>query len=90
MFTEYKEVDKVEVVTQYNLIQVRTATIVQKDGKEIARSFHRHLVQPGQDLSGEDPKVVAIANAVHTPEIIAAFAEKRAADLAAAGLAEGV
>lgn len=86
MFTEEKEVDKVEVVTSYNLIQVRTATIVKKNGEEVARSYHRHLVQPGQDLSGEDPKVVAIANAVHTPEIIAAFEEKRAADLAAAGI----
>jgi hypothetical protein len=86
MLTERKEVDKLEVVTQYNLIQVRTATIVQKDGKEIARSFHRHVVQPGDDLTGQDPKVVAIANAVHTPEIIAAFQEKRAADLAAAGI----
>lgn len=86
MLTEEKEVDKIEVVTEYNLIQVRTATIVKKDGVEIARSFHRHLVQPGQDLAGEDATVVAIANAVHTPEIIAAFQEKRAADLAAAGI----
>jgi hypothetical protein len=86
MLTEYKEVDKLEVVTRYNLIQVRTATVVMKDGKEIARSFHRHVVQPGDDLTGQDPKVVAIANAVHTPEIIAAFQEKRAADLAAAGI----
>ena len=86
MLTEYKEVDKLEVVTRYNLIQVRTATVVLKDGKEIARSFHRHVVQPGDDLTGQDPKVVAIANAVHTPELIAAFREKRAADLAAAGI----
>jgi len=86
MLTEEKEVDKIEVVTQYNLLQVRTATIVKKDGAEIARSFHRHIVQPGDDLSGEDARVVAIANAVHTPEIIAAFQEKRAADLAAAGI----
>jgi len=86
MLTEYKEVDKLEVVTEYNLIQVRTATIVKKDGVEIARSFHRHVVQPGDDLSGQDPKVVSIANALHTPELIAAFQEKRAADLAAAGI----
>lgn len=86
MLTEYKEVDKLEVVTRYNLIQVRTATVVMKDGKEIARSFHRHVVQPGDDLSGQDPKVVAIANAVHTPEIVTAFQAKRAADLAAAGI----
>jgi hypothetical protein len=86
MLTEETEVDKIEVVTEYNLIQVRTATIVKKDGVEIARSFHRHLIQPGGDLTGQDPKVVAIANAVHTPEIITAFQAKRAADLAAAGI----
>ena len=86
MLTEETEVDKIEVVTQYNILQVRTATIVKKDGVEIARSFHRHLVQPGDDLTGQDPKVVAIANAVHTPEIVTAFQAKRAADLAAAGI----
>ena len=86
MLTEEKEVDKIEVVTQYNILQVRTATIVKKDGAEIARSFHRHIVQPGDDLTGQDSKVVAIANAVHTPEIVTAFQAKRAADLAAAGI----
>lgn len=86
MLTEETEVDKIEVVTQYNILQVRTATIVKKDGVEIARSFHRHLVQPGDDLTGQDSKVVAIANAVHTPEIVTAFQAKRAADLAAAGI----
>ena len=86
MFTEEKKVDKIEVVSDYKIIQVRTATIVKKDGEEVARSYHRHIVQPGQNLSGEDETVVAIANAVHTPEIIAAFEEKRAADLAAAGI----
>ena len=86
MFTEEKKVDKIEVVSDYKIIQVRTATIVKKDGEEVARSYHRHIVQPGQDLSAEDSTVVAIANAVHTPEIIAAFEEKRAADLAAAGI----
>jgi len=86
MFTEEKKVDKIEVVSEYKIIQVRTATIVKKSGEEVARSYHRHIVQPGQDLTGEDPTVVAIANAVHTPEIIAAFQAKRAADLAAAGI----
>ena len=64
------EVDKIEVVSQYSVIQVRTATVIKKDGVEISRSYHRHIVQPGDDLTGQDPKVVAIANAVHTPEII--------------------
>ena len=86
MLTEEKAVDKIEVVSEYKIIQVRTATIIKKDGEVVSRSYHRHVAQPGQDLTGEDATVVAIANAVHTPEIIAAFEEKRAADLAAAGI----
>lgn len=73
MLTESTEVDKIEVVGPYNIIQVRTATVISRDGTEISRSFHRTTISPGQDTSGQDPKVVAIANAVHTPEVIAAY-----------------
>ena len=69
---EKQIVDLVELV-QTNHIQVRTATIIEKDGKEIARTFHRHVLSPGDDVSGQDPKVQAIANAVWTPEVIAAY-----------------
>ena len=73
MLTEAQEVDKIEVVGPYNIIQVRTATAISRDGVEVSRSFHRATISPGQDTSGQDPKVVAIANAVHTPEVIAAY-----------------
>ena len=73
MLTESTEVDKIEVVGPYNIIQVRTATVISRDGVEISRSFHRTTISPGQDTSGQDPKVVAIANAVHTPEVTAAY-----------------
>jgi hypothetical protein len=66
---EKQIVDKVEVLED-NSIQVRTANIIEKDGVEIARTFHRHVVHPGDDVSGEDPKVQAIASAVWTEEII--------------------
>jgi len=69
---EKQIVDKVELV-QSNHIQVRTANIIEKDGTEIARTFHRHVLSPGVDVSGEDPKVQAIANAVWTEEVIAAY-----------------
>ena len=85
MLTETKEVDQIEVVGQFSLLQVRTATVVRRDGKEIARSFHRHVVCPGEDLTGQDPKVVSIANALHTPELIAAFEAQKALDLANRG-----
>jgi hypothetical protein len=62
-------VDKVEFL-ENNSIQVRTANVIEKDGVEIARTFHRHVVHPGDDVSGEDPKVQAIASAVWTEEII--------------------
>jgi hypothetical protein len=52
---------------------VRTATIIEEDGTEISRSFHRHTVSPGADVSGESAEVRAIASAVHTDEIIAAY-----------------
>jgi len=70
--TETTKVDLIELV-ESNHIQVRTATIIEKDGTEIARTFHRHVKHPGSDVSNEDPKVQAIANAIWTAEVIAAY-----------------
>ena len=69
---ERQLVDLVELV-QTNHIQVRTANIIEKDGTEIARTFHRHVLSPGDSIVNEDPKVQAIANAVWTEEVIAAY-----------------
>ena len=60
--TKETAVDLIEVVG--TSIQVRTATIIKEDDTELSRSFHRHVLQPGDDLTGQDPKVVAIANAI--------------------------
>lgn len=65
-------VDLVEIV-ENGIVQVRTATKIMDDGKEVNRTFHRHTVVPGQDYSNEDPKVQAVCAAVHTPEVIAAY-----------------
>ena len=65
-------IDKIEVV-ETNSIQVRTATITEKDGVEIARTYHRHVKHPGEDVTNEDPKVQTIANAIWTEEVIAAY-----------------
>jgi hypothetical protein len=70
--TETTKIDQIEVV-ETNHIQIRTATIIEKDGTEIAKTYHRHVLAPGDDVSSEDPKVQAIANAVWTEEVIAAF-----------------
>lgn len=56
-------VDKIEVIENLN-VQVRTATRIVEDGNVISSTYHRHVLAPGADLSNEDPKVVAICNAV--------------------------
>ena len=76
--TETTENDKIEVVNKWN-IQVRKATIIKKDGVELTRSFHRHVVVPGTldasdnlvatDISGEDADVQAICNAAWTAQV---------------------
>jgi hypothetical protein len=71
-------VDKIEIV-QNNIVQVRTVTIVLEDGAELNRSFHRHVVTPGSDYSNEDPRVKAICQVLHTPEVVSAYEAARAA-----------
>jgi hypothetical protein len=65
-------VDLIEVV-ENGSIQVRTKTAILEDGKAISSQFHRHVVAPGADVSGEDAKVQAIAASIHTPAVIAAY-----------------
>jgi len=67
--------DKIEIVGDYKAVQVRTATIVKEDGVELSRSFHRHVVQPTDDITGESAEVQAICNAVHTQAIKDAYQE---------------
>mgnify|MGYP003624311367 FL=1 len=66
--------DKIEIVGDYKHIQVRTATVIERDGVEISRSFSRHVVAPDADITGESAEVQAIAAAVHTDEVKAAYA----------------
>lgn len=65
-------VDLIEVL-ESGCIQVRTKTNIKEDGVEISSKFHRHVIVPGADVSAEGAKVQAIAAAVHTPEVIAAY-----------------
>ena len=71
--TEETVEDKIEVVGDYKAVHVRTATVIKKDGVEVTRSFHRHVVQPTDDTSGQSDEVKAICNVVHTDEIKEAF-----------------
>jgi hypothetical protein len=70
--TETTKVDQIELI-ENNSIQIRTATIIAKDGVELTRSYHRHVKHPGEDVTNEDAKVQAVANAIWTAEVIAAY-----------------
>ena len=72
--TERTVEDKLEIVGDFKHIQVRTATVIERDGVEISRSFSRHVVSPLDDVSGESTEVQAIAAAIHTDELKAAYA----------------
>ena len=61
--------DKIEIVSDYKHLQVRTATIVSEDGTELSRSFHRRVITPDADVSGESAEIQGIAAAVWTDEI---------------------
>ena len=75
--------DKIEVVGDFKKIQIRTATIIKDDGKEITRSFHRKVINPGTldgsdnlvdtDTSGESAEVKSIAAAVWTDSVKTAW-----------------
>ena len=67
--------DKIEIVGDYKMVQVRTATVIKKDGVEISRAFSRHVVAPDSDVSGESADVKAIAAQVHTDAIKTAYAK---------------
>jgi hypothetical protein len=71
-------VDLIEVVANGS-VQVRTKTSIVEDGEEISASFHRHVVAPGADYSGEDARVQAICATSHTAEVIATYKAAQAA-----------
>ena len=71
--------DKIEIVGEHKYVQVRTATIIKRDGVEISRTFHRHTVAPDADITGESAEVQAICAAVHTQAVKDAYAAHLAA-----------
>ena len=88
--TESIEYDKIEVVGQYKAVQVRKATVIKKDGTEMARSFERYVLQAGTldasdnlvdtDLSAQPAEVSAICNAAWTDDVKAAWKARLIAD----------
>ncbi len=72
-------IDKIEIVGEFKAVQVRTATVVSEDGTELSRSYHRHVISAGDDYSSEDAEVQAVCAAVHTDEVVDAYAAHVAA-----------
>ena len=90
--TKTFEEDKIEVVTQYKHIQIRTATVIKEDGKELSRSFHRKTIECGKvnsdtnawvdtDISSESTDVKGIAATVWTQSVKDAYKAKLIAEL---------
>ena len=65
--------DRIEVVSEFNHVQVRTKTAVMEDGVELSSGFSRHVVTAGDDYSAESAEVQAICAVVHTDEIVAQY-----------------
>ena len=71
MITELSIIDKIEVLEDGH-IQIRRADKVLRDGVEIAKTYHRSVLAPGDNLTNQDPRVIAVANAVwpHSANIV--------------------
>jgi len=69
------ETDKIEVVGTHKAVQVREASVIKEDGKELTRSFHRYVLHPDSDISGETDEVKAICDAVWTDDVKTAWTE---------------
>ncbi len=72
--TERTEIGSMDVLPMGH-IQVRTDTVIERDGVEISRTYHRHVVDPDSDTSNEDQRVKDVANTVHTPAVKQAWAD---------------
>lgn len=72
MLEKVEIVDRIEVI-ENGCVQVRTKIAIMEDGNQISGTFHRHVVAPGDDYTGESDRVKAICSVTHTAEVIAAY-----------------
>ena len=70
--TESTSIDQIEIVADWN-IQVRQATIIERDGEFVSRTFHRWVLTPDMDISDQEQKVQDICNVAWTPEVRQAY-----------------
>ena len=71
-FTERHE-HQLEIIPPFSIIQCRRADIIEKDGVEVGRTYHRHCRTPGEDVSNDCDELKAVAAALWTEEVIAAY-----------------
>lgn len=83
--TESTNIDQIEVVRDF-FIQVRQATIIERDGEFVSRTFHRWVLTPDMDISDQEQKVKDIANAAWTPEVRQAYETFKAEQAAKLGV----
>ena len=57
-------VDKLEILPEQKIVQVRTATVITDNGVQVSRSFHRSVLNPNDDVSGQEPLVQKIFKVV--------------------------
>ena len=76
-FTERQE-HKLEIIPPFQIIQCRQANIVEKDGVEVGRTYHRHVRSPGDDVSSDCAELQAVATALWTQEVIDAYQAQKA------------
>ena len=72
MLEKITVINRIEV-TETGHIQIRQAIRIMEDGKQLSQSFHRYVLSPGDSLEGQEDRVIAIANAVWTPEVITVY-----------------
>jgi len=71
--------DKIEIVSDFKFVQVRSARVIYDNGTEISRSFSRRVIAPDADITGESTELQAICTAVHTQAVKDAYAAHLAA-----------
>lgn len=73
--TKRTYIDRMEIVTDFRHLQLREATVIEEDGKEISRSFHRRVLTPDMDVSKEDSEIQELANVLWKEPVKKAWAE---------------
>jgi hypothetical protein len=71
--TESTVIDKIEIVGEFKHVQIRQATVIERDGVEISRAYHRYVIAPTDDIVSQPDEVKAVCNAVHTQEVKNAY-----------------